>query len=78
MRCRACDVLLDDLEVLKKDANGVHYDMCTECLTVSIATHWELENTESSDNDDGSILQDDVLTLQENYDKILHKITKEF
>jgi len=77
MRCRACDVLLDDLEVLKKDANGVHYDMCTECLTVSIATHWELENTESINND-GSISQDEVLTLQENYDTILHKITKEF
>ena len=77
MRCRACDVLLDDLEVLKKDANGVHYDMCTECLTVSIATHWELENTESITND-GSISQDEVLTLQENYDTILHKITKEF
>jgi len=77
MRCRACDVLLDDLEVLKKDANGVHYDMCTECLTVSIATHWELENTESSDND-GIILQDDVLTLQENYDKIYLSITKEY
>jgi hypothetical protein len=77
MRCRACDVLLDDLEVLKKDANGVHYDMCTECLTVSIATHWELENTESIDND-GTILQDDVLTLQENYDKIYLSITKEY
>ena len=77
MRCRACDVLLDDLEVLKKDANGVHYDMCTECLTVSIATHWELENTESIDND-GTILQDDVLTLQENYYKILLSITKEY
>jgi len=77
MRCRACDVLLDDLEVLKKDVNGVHYDLCTECLTVSIATHWELENTESSDND-GIILQDDILTLQENYDKIYLSITKEY
>ncbi len=77
MKCRACDVLLDDLEVLKKDVRGVHYDMCTECLTVSIATHWELENTESIDND-GSISQDEVLTLQENYDTILLSITKEF
>jgi Zn-finger nucleic acid-binding protein len=48
MRCKACDVILDDVETAKKDANGVHYDMCTECLTVSIATHWELENMESS------------------------------
>ena len=77
MRCRACDVLLDDLEVLKKDANGVHYDLCTECLTVSIATHWELENTESIDND-GNISQDEVLQLQENYDNIYLSITKEF
>ena len=48
MRCKACDVILDDIEVLKKDSNGVHYDLCTDCLTVSIATHWELENMESS------------------------------
>ena len=76
MRCKACDVLLDDLEALKKDARGVHYDLCTDCLTVSIATHWELENTESIDND-GNITQDEVLTLQENYDNIYLSITKE-
>ena len=73
MRCKACDVILDDLETLKKDTRGVHYDLCTECLTVSIATHWELENMESSDND-GNISQDEVLTLQENYDILLKKI----
>lgn len=77
MRCKACDVILDDLETLKKDSRGLHYDLCTECLTVSIATHWELENTESSDND-GNILQDEVLQLQENYDKIYLSITKDF
>ncbi len=77
MRCKACDVILDDLETLKKDARGVHYDMCTECLTVSIATHWELENTESIDNN-GNISQDEVLQLQENYDNIYLSITKEF
>ena len=77
MRCRACDVILDDLETLKKDANGVHYDLCTECLTVSIATHWELENTVSSDND-GNISQDEVLQLQEDYDKIYLSITKDY
>lgn len=76
MRCKACDVILDDLESLKKDSRGEHYDLCTECLTVSIATHWELENLESSD-DYGTITQDEVLTLQKNYDKILLSITKE-
>ena len=73
MRCRACDVILDDLETLKKDHRGVHYDLCTECLTVSIAANWELESMESSTND-GNISQDEVLTLQENYDTILKSI----
>ena len=73
MRCKACDVILDDLEILKKDANGVDYDFCTECLTVSIATHWELENMESIPND-GNLSQDEVLQLQENYDNILSSI----
>ncbi len=73
MRCRACDVILDDLETLKKDHRGVHYDLCTECLTVSIAANWELESLESSTND-GNITQDEVLTLQENYDILLKNI----
>ncbi len=77
MRCRACDVLLDDLETLKKDHRGVHYDLCTDCLTVSIAANWELENMESIDNA-GIITQDEVLTLQENYDKIYLSITKDY
>ena len=73
MRCRACDVILDDLEALKKDSRGVHYDLCTECLTISISADWELENMESSTND-GSISQEEVLTLQENYDILLKNI----
>ena len=77
MRCKACDVILDDLETLKKDHRGVHYDLCTECLSVSIAANWELENTESIDND-GNISQDEVLQLQENYDNIYLSITKDF
>ena len=27
MRCKACDVILDDIETLKKDANGVHLSL---------------------------------------------------
>ena len=76
MRCKACDVILDDAETLKKDARGVHYDLCTDCLTVSIATHWELENMESIDID-GNITQDEVLTLQEKYDYIYLSISKD-
>ena len=77
MRCKACNVILDDIETLKKDAKGVHYDMCTECLTAYIAAHWELENMESIDND-GNITQDDILTLQENYDNIYLSITRDY
>ncbi len=66
-------MILDDLETLKKDHRGVHYDLCTECLTVSIAANWELESLESSTND-GNITQDEVLTLQENYDILLKNI----
>ena len=73
MRCRACDVILDDLETLKKDHRGLYYDLCTECLTVSIAANWELENIESN-TIDGTITQDEVLTLQENYDILLKNI----
>jgi len=77
MRCKACDVILDDAEAVKKDVRGVHYDLCTECLTVSIAANWELENMESIDID-GNITQDDILTLQENYDNIYLSITKDY
>ena len=80
MRCKACDVLLDDLETLKKDSRGIHYDLCTDCLTVSIAANWELENMAEVDVDDdpGTITQDDVLKLQENYDNIYLSITKDY
>ncbi len=64
---------MDDLAILKKDVIGVHYDLCTECLTVSIATHWELENMESIP-DSGNLSQDEVLQLQENYDNIISSI----
>tara|TARA_Y100000004_G_scaffold173922_1_gene212227 strand:+ start:396 stop:629 length:234 start_codon:yes stop_codon:yes gene_type:complete len=77
MRCKACDVILDDLETLKKDANGVHYDLCTECLTASISAHWELENMESIPNP-GDMSADEVLQLQENYDSIYLSITKDY
>lgn len=32
MRCKACDVILDDTELTKKDANGDFIDMCNNCL----------------------------------------------
>jgi hypothetical protein len=49
-------------------------------LTVSIAANWELENMAEVDQEDasGTITQDDVLALQENYDNIYLSITKDY
>ena len=32
MRCRACNTILDDTELTKKDQNGHFIDMCNNCL----------------------------------------------
>lgn len=70
MRCKACDKILEDKELTRKDKNGDFYDLCTDCYTVSISAGWDLEYS-------GSITQDEWLTLQENYDTIYYSITKE-
>jgi hypothetical protein len=38
MKCKACDVLLEDYETVKKDASGEYFDLCSYCLNVSIGT----------------------------------------
>jgi hypothetical protein len=70
MRCKACNKILEDKELTRKDKNGDFFDLCTDCYTVSIAAGWDLE-------DSGSITQDEWLTLQENYDNIYYSITKD-
>ena len=35
MRCRACNVILEDHEAVKKDHNGEYFDMCSPCLSSS-------------------------------------------
>lgn len=35
MRCKGCNVELNDAESTFKDQNGEFVDMCTECLTKS-------------------------------------------
>lgn len=70
MRCKACDKILEDKELTRKDKNGEFYDLCTDCYTVSLAAGWDLE-------DSGSITQDEWLTMEENYAIIYNSITKE-
>lgn len=38
MKCKACDVLLEDYETIRKDASGDYFDLCSTCLAVSIGT----------------------------------------
>lgn len=70
MRCKACDVILDDVELTRKDSDGNFYDLCALCYTATVAAGWELDNTVN-------IPQEDYLELQETYDTIYHSITKE-
>ena len=49
MRCKACDKILEDKELTRKDKNGDFYDLCSTCHAVSLATEWGLE-LESNDN----------------------------
>ena len=35
MRCKACNVILEDHELTKKDSNGRFFDLCSYCLASS-------------------------------------------
>jgi len=35
VRCKACDRILEDNELTKRDANGGYLDMCNSCLYAS-------------------------------------------
>ena len=75
MRCKACNVILEDSEATKADKRGDYYDLCNKCFSVSTAALWELE--EDEDDVVGTMSQDDWLTLEDNYAKINLSITKE-
>ena len=50
MRCKACDTILDDVELTRKDSYGDFFDLCNTCYSVSIASQWELEDSDDSGN----------------------------
>jgi hypothetical protein len=35
LRCRACNIQLNDMELRRKDKHGVHLDMCHKCADQS-------------------------------------------
>ena len=50
-RCRACDKLLEETELLRKDDNGNFVDFCNECHYEStVAALWGDYATETDDS----------------------------
>jgi len=50
-RCRACDKLLEETELLRKDANNDFVDLCNECHYEStVAALWGDYATETDDS----------------------------
>ena len=56
MRCKACDRILEEQELVKKDQNGDFLDLCTVCVRAS------------EDYDEDFLNLD--LTNEENYDTL--------
>ncbi len=44
MKCKACDVELNDFEATRKDSNEEFIDMCGECLKASVDDRYEDES----------------------------------
>jgi len=62
MRCKACNVILEDTELTKKDANGNFLDLCGVCLSATA--------TAGVDTDTMQYYQYDIFTEDENYDTL--------
>lgn len=61
MRCKACDRILEEKELLKKDNNGEFLDLCNYCLFSSIDINVD---------DLGTITEDLFLTNEDNSDTL--------
>ena len=58
MRCKACNTILDDSELTKKDTNGDFIDMCNYCLHASGAVEVDTD-TFVTDYPNGVFTNDD-------------------
>jgi len=54
MRCKACNKILEDLELIRKDSRGDYYDLCGVCLSSVYAC--EAEDDNFFDNIKGTLL----------------------
>lgn len=62
MRCKACNTIMDEFELTKKDANGEFIDLCTVCLTATANA--------GIDTDTMEYYQYEVFTEEENCDTL--------
>ena len=58
MRCKACNVILEPSELRRKDSEGIHYDLCYTCLSVSVTAELDVysESTGLDDTELGYLL----------------------
>ena len=61
MRCKACNRILEDFELTRKDQHGNFLDICSICLTASHVEGIELDEQYLEDYPNGS------LTTEETY-----------
>ena len=64
MRCKACNRILEDSELTRKDQHGDFFDICSICLTASNVEGIELDEQYLEDYPNGS------LTTEETYDTL--------
>lgn len=62
MRCRACDRVLEETELTKKDANGDFLDLCGYCISAS--------NSAGLDTDNANYYQYEVFTDEDKCDTL--------
>lgn len=71
-RCKACDVILDGVELSKKDSEGNYYDLCALCYSYFVAANWDIDTSGNN-----ALTQEDYLQLQDTYDKIIYSISND-
>ena len=62
MRCKACNRILEESELTKKDANGDFLDLCNICLSAASSSGLDSETME--------YYQYEIFTDDENYDTL--------
>jgi len=70
-RCRACNNVMTDIEMRRKDPNTKDYtDLCTACFVASVQTLMEMDGF-ISDIDTIQLMEEMEVDIYENRDKLI-------